>query len=94
MKYARIAEGRVLDFVDTAAYNPRPEWGQTDAALINRIFEAVGGFAAFQMIPDYVQPYEEVADNGEFMTDAAHNEQLRQQAETVAFIQDLGTPQP
>jgi hypothetical protein len=41
-KYARPIpvgnEVRTIDVVDTAAYEPRPEWGQTDDALLERLF--------------------------------------------------------
>ncbi len=55
MKYARIVEGRIVDVVDPSVYSPRPDWGQTDEDLLNRIFEAVGGFAAFKEIPDHIE---------------------------------------
>jgi hypothetical protein len=29
---------RMYDVVDTAKYDPRPAWGQTDAELLDRIF--------------------------------------------------------
>jgi hypothetical protein len=41
-KYARPmtvgSQVRMIDTVDTADYDPRPEWGQTDEALLDRIF--------------------------------------------------------
>jgi hypothetical protein len=41
-KYARpVAVGdqvRMTDIVDTAMYEPRPSWGQTDDALLARLF--------------------------------------------------------
>ena len=65
MKYARLVDHsrdndgsdiRALDVVDTAIYSPRPAWGQTDEALLNRSFESVGGFAAFSIVPNHVEP--------------------------------------
>lgn len=42
MKYARPvtvgSQVRMYDVVDTDAYNPRPVWGQTDEALLDRIY--------------------------------------------------------
>jgi len=38
-KYVRVVNGRAVDIVDTAIYEPRPSWGQTDEALLDRIYE-------------------------------------------------------
>lgn len=47
-KYARLVDHsethdgsdlRVVDVFDPSVYNPRPSWGQTDSALMDRIFE-------------------------------------------------------
>lgn len=57
MKYARDVNGRMVDLIDTAVYEPRPGWGQTDEDLLNRIMAVVGGFAAFVAVPQGVQPY-------------------------------------
>lgn len=91
MKYARLVDGRVLDLVNTDDYDPRPEWGQTDRDLLDRIFEAVGGYAAFTMIPNYVKPYEEVTKDG-FETDAAHEARLQQEAAAQVYAESLDDP--
>lgn len=65
MKYARAVDHsakqdgsdiRLIDVVDVSIYTPRPDWGQTDEALLDRLFAQVGGFAAFIEVPDHVEP--------------------------------------
>lgn len=77
MKYARpvdhseLKDGsdiRMIDVIDTSNFEPRPEWGQTDEALLDKIFEhqkdewaAAGQW--FVAVPETVEPC--AFDNGD-----------------------------
>lgn len=37
-RYARLVDGHATDALNTADYNPRPTWGQTDDALLSGIY--------------------------------------------------------
>lgn len=66
MKYARIVNGRTVDTTDLSVYDPRPEWGKEDSDLMDRIFSAVGGFAAFVVVPNSTENGMEQKPDGSY----------------------------
>lgn len=66
MKYARIVDGRTVDTVDLSVYDPRPDWGKDDNDLLDRVFAAVGGSAAFIAVPDDTQSGMEPKEDGSY----------------------------
>ena len=51
----------LVDLIDTSVYEPRPSWGQTDDALLSKIFEPnkdqwVADDEWFHQVPDACQP--------------------------------------
>ncbi len=66
MKYARLVDNRLVDCTELSAYTPRPSWGASDQDLMDRVFEAVGGFGAFIVVPEDAQSGMEQKDDGSF----------------------------
>lgn len=91
-RYARFVDGRVIDIFDPSVYVPRPVWGETDAALMDKIFAEqkaawLAAGAWFQAIPDDVEPGAYINQDGSFENISARN--AREIAEQQVIVTDV-----